>query len=370
MNGRRGFNPLKLALCDSIRSLFAPDAQLMTKKSLPFSPRGSAVFILIAVFSLVAYFPAASRAGGRVQVALGPSVTTDMIARYMRNSGILKKWGEEVGVDFEMKTTLSANLRIAQNQAQIVLLSTIDIARLAVDDGLELVIWGKDSTSYEGLYAKAGRPGESPGDFKGKRLVHPGWNTRATRIGKVILAALSGVEAETDFEIVTAPWRIGPEKLIEDEADVAINAMPFVLKSLLKKKLRSVGKSFAREWADKRGGGRRLGGLFWCAWQGWLDRETPKARALLDAWAEGMSYAHQQTQKWVQKYLPGSLRGATPEDIGYFVRWFQEEQPVYKTPYLSARDVEDETAFLKLAVQQKLVRALPKNSLWRVIRPR
>ena len=100
----------------------------MTKKSLPSSPRGSAVFFLIAVFSLVAYFPAASRAAGRVQIALGPSVTTDMIALRLRDAGILKKWGAAVGVDFEMKTTLNANLRIAQNQAQIVLMSTIDIA--------------------------------------------------------------------------------------------------------------------------------------------------------------------------------------------------------------------------------------------------
>ena len=118
-----------MVLWDSIRSPFAPDTRLMTKKSLPFSPRGSAVFFLIAVFGLAAYFPAASRAAGRVQVALGPSVTTDMIARHLRDSGILKKWGAEAGVDFEMKTTLNANLRIAKNQSQIVLMSTIDTLR-------------------------------------------------------------------------------------------------------------------------------------------------------------------------------------------------------------------------------------------------
>ncbi|MFQ5911934.1 MAG: hypothetical protein ACE5JS_01990 [Nitrospinota bacterium] len=296
-------------------------------------------------------------------------MTTKMIALYLRDSGVWKKRGRRAGVDIEVKFSSDAQLRLAQKEAEAVLLSTIDVARLAVEDGLEVVIWGKDSTSYEAMYARADRPGENPRVFKGMRLVHPGWNTRATRIGQVVLAAVWGLNAETDFQVQTAPWRIGPEKLVEKEADVAINAMPFVLKPLHKKKLRRVGKSFATYWGERMGNGRQLGGLFWTAWRSWVSHEDKEARALLSAWAEGMRYAHQRTEEWAQTYLPAAVRGATKDEARFFARWFREERPVYRMPYLSAEDVRDETAFLKLAVAQKLVRAMPKNSLWQMVRP-
>ena len=319
---------------------------------------------ILGVFSL-----SLSWAAGTVRVSLGPSVTTEMIAYYLRDSGIWKKWGGRVGIDFEVSFSRNANLQLAQKEMETVLLNPIDVARLVVYDGLEVVMWGKDSTSYEALYALADQAGENLRSFKGMKLVHPGWNTRGTRVGQVILAALWGLNVETDFQVVTAPWRIGPEKLVEKEADLALSAMPFVLKALRKKGLRKVGKSFAADWAEKNGNGRRLGGLFWTAWRNWLSQNEEKARALLAVWAEGMTYAHQNTGEWAQKYLPEAMRGATKEDARFFVQWFQEERPVYKTPALLAEDVEDEMSFLKLAVEQKLLRALPKSPLWRIVRP-
>jgi hypothetical protein len=186
----------------------------------------------------------------------------------------------------------------------------------------------------------------------------------------VILAALWGLDPEKDFQVTTAPWRIGPEKLLGKEADVTLNAMPFVLKNLQAKKFRMVGKSFATAWAETRGKGRRLGGLFWAAWQAWLNQNLKPARALLGAWAEGMTYARRNTGPWAEKYLPAASRETSKEEIRYFARWFQEERPVYPTPYLSQADIEDETAFLKLAVKQKMVRAMPKKPIWQIVRPR
>jgi hypothetical protein len=292
-----------------------------------------------------------------------------MIALYLQDAGIWKKWGNQVGAEVQVKSTRNANLMIADGGAEAVLLSTIDVARLVVDDRLELSIFGKDSTSYEGLYARASRPETDPVKFRGSRLVHPGWNTRGTRIGQVILATLWGLNAGSDFSVVTSPWRIGPEKLLEKESDVSLNSMPFVLEHLRKKRLRRVGKSFAAAWAESRGNGRLLGGLFWTAWQTWVKQEPERVRALLAAWAEGMSFANRNTDVWTEKYLPMVRKGTTKEDTVFFAKWFREERPVYETPYLSAKDVEDENHFLKLAVAQKLVRKLPKETIWRIVRP-
>ena len=314
--------------------------------------------------------PPARAEPAKVRVALGPSITTDMIGRHLLRTGVLKRWGEKADADIELTASRNANILLAQNKADIVLLSTIDVARLVLNDKLEIVIWGKESTSYESFYSKSGQPGDLPLDFKGKRLVHPGWNTRGTRIGQILLKSFWGLDAGADFQVVTVPWRIGPEKLLEDEADLAINAMPFVLNGLQKGVLRKVGKSFAGHWADLRGNGRRLGGLFWVSWQSWLQRERKRAFALLGAWAEGMQYSHTDTETWVREYLPLVMRGADKESVRFFLDWVRREQPVYASPYLSAEDIEDENQFLRLAVQSKLIRRMPDRPIWEVVRPR
>lgn len=314
--------------------------------------------------------PPARGERAKVRVALGPSITTDMIGRHLLRTGVLKRWGEKADAEIELKTSGNPNILLAQNKADVVLLSTIDVTRLVQNDKLEIVIWGKESTSYESFYSKTGQPEVLPLNFKGKRLVHPGWNTRGTRIGQVLLKSLWGLDAEADFQVVTAPWRIGPDKLLEGEADLAINAMPFVLKGLQKGVLREVGKSFAGHWADLRGNGRRLGGLFWVSWQSWLQRERKRALALLGAWAEGMQYSHSDTKTWVRENLPLVMRGADKESIRFFLDWVRREQPIYASPYLSEEDIEDENQFLRLAVQSKLIHKMPDRPIWEMVRPR
>lgn len=337
--------------------------------------RGSvfpALKLTVSAFAALAVLavrpPTPSGAEETLRVALAPSVTTQMIAYYLRDSGIWKKWGGR-GVGFRVTFAHNTDLALAQKEAGVVLLSAIDVARLTVDDGLEILMFGKDSTSYEGIYARAAQPGKSPLDFRGTRLVHPGWDARGTRIGRVIFAALWDLDMEAGFQVVTAPWRVGPEMLVENEADLALNAMPFILSAWRDRKLRPVGKSFAAHWAEKRGRGRPLGGLFWTAWRGWLDQAEEKARALLAAWGEGMAYANQETEAWAERYLPEALRGASKGDARFFAQWFRRERPVYETPYLSPQDVKDETSFLRIVVEVKLVRALPRGPLWRIILP-
>jgi ABC-type nitrate/sulfonate/bicarbonate transport system substrate-binding protein len=152
----------------------------MKRIALGLFSRLALVWLAAAVPALAA--PPAARAAGTVRVALGPSVTTAMIAQYLEESGIWKAWGSRAGIDFRIGSARNANSRLAQKEEDVVLLSPIDVARLAVEDSLEVVIWGKDSTSYEALYTQAKQVGEAPRDFKGMRFVHPGWNTRGTRI--------------------------------------------------------------------------------------------------------------------------------------------------------------------------------------------
>ena len=234
--------------------------------------------------------PPARGERAKVRVALGPSITTDMIGRHLLRTGVLKRWGEKADAEIELKTSGNPNILLAQNKADVVLLSTIDVTRLVQNDKLEIVIWGKESTSYESFYSKTGQPEVLPLNFKGKRLVHPGWNTRGTRIGQVLLKSLWGLDAEADFQVVTAPWRIGPDKLLEGEADLVINAMPFVLIRIAEGSSQGSREELCRalgRFARKR---QKAGGLFWVSWQSWLQRERKRALALLGAWAEGMQY--------------------------------------------------------------------------------
>lgn len=304
----------------------------------------------------------------KVRIALGSSITTDMIGRYLLHEKILKKWGENAEIAFDLTTNRNPKILLTQNKAEIVLLSTIDVARLISDDNLEIVIWGKESTSYESLYTKTSLPGLFPTSFKGKRLVHPGWDTRGTRVGQVILENFWGLDVETDFQVVTAPWRVGPEKLSIGEADIAISTMPFVLKGLQEGQLRSVGKSFAWQWAETEGSGRRLGGLFWVSWKNWLFRERKSALAFLGAWTEGMQYASVKMETWVREYLPRTVRGTGKKSTQFFLNWVRRERPFYTSPFLATGDIESENRFLRLAVKSKLIHEMPEYSMWKIIR--
>ncbi len=306
---------------------------------------------------------------GRVRVVISPSITADMINRYLIREKILEKWKENTGIAFDLKTSRNTKILLTQNEADIVLLSTIDVARLILDDNLEIVIWGKESTSYESLYTKVTHPGLFPTSFKGERLVHPGWDTRGTRIGQVIFGNLWGLDIESNFQVVTSPWRVGPEKLSAGEADIAISTMPYVLKGLQEGRLRRVGKSFAWQWAETEGNGERLGGLFWASWKNWLLRERKSALAFLGAWAEGMQYASVKTEVWVRKYLPLAVRGTDKKSAKFFLDWVRRERPFYASPYLLMGDVENENRFLRLAVKGRLIQKMPEHSMWKVIRP-
>lgn len=303
-----------------------------------------------------------------VRVVIFPFGPTVMIAHYLVDAGLWKKWGERFGVEFSLAFARDDFARFSERQADVIQLSPLEVARAKGEEGWEWVMWGRDGTASQGLYVRNDSKVGSIQELKGSTLVHPGWDTGTTQLAQILFRHWFGLELGRDFRLVSVPWEVGPRMVAEGGAAGGLSLMPYTLNPWRDKTIRPLLASYAEEWAKRRGTGHPLAMGLWVSWAGWLGRHEGAARALLGAWAEGMAYAHTRTEEWSKRYLGLTLPGAGNGQVRFFAEWFEKSPPTYRTPYLDETFIQEEEAFLNLALKANLIKSRGLQGIWRIIK--
>lgn len=304
-----------------------------------------------------------------VRVAIFPFGPTVMIAQYLTDAGLWGKWGERAGVVFEPVYVRDDFSQFSERKVDVVQLSPLEVARLKGDQGWEVVMWGRDGTASHGLYVRSDSKIGSIEELSGLTLAHPGFATGSTQLAEILFQDWWGLELGKDFQLINAPWAIVPELVAEGTAAGGLSLMPYTLNLWRDNAIRPLLVSYSSEWAKRRGTDHHLAMSVWASWKDWVEGHPDAARALLGAWAEGMTYAHTKTEEWAQKYLELTLPGAGEEEARFFAKWFKEQQPIYQTPYLDETFIEEEEAFLNLALKSEAIRSGGLKGIWQIIKP-
>ncbi|MFQ5911901.1 MAG: ABC transporter substrate-binding protein [Nitrospinota bacterium] len=309
-------------------------------------------------------------AAKEVKVGLFPFGPGRMIDEYIGDEGIAKKWGAEVGVDFKISHPRDDFAAFMGKSIDIVALSTLEIGRLVGDEGHDIIMWGRQVDAFIDMYVRGDSPYKTPADLKGKKIVHPGWDTGTAQMGTVLLKEWYGLDMKKDFKVVTAPWPVGPQLLAKGDVEMSLNLMPLTMDLWRGGKIRPVLATYATVWAKKRGVDHHLSITNFTAWGKWLKANEGAARAWLGVYSEGMKYAREKTAEWASRYRNYITKNATDEQVAFFVKWFKKYGVVYENAYLSQRFIDEETAFLKMANRAGFVKpAGLKPEIWRIIKP-
>lgn len=309
-------------------------------------------------------------AAKEVKVGLFPFGPGRMIDQYLMDAGVTKKWGAKYGVDLKISHPRDDFAAFMGKSIDIVGLSSLEVARLVGDERQDIVMWGRQSDAFIDMYVRSGSKYKGPADLKGKKIVHPGWDTGTAQMGEVLLKEWFGLDMKKDFKVVTAPWPIGPQLLAKGDVEMALNLMPLTMDLWHSGKIRPVLASYASEWGKRRGTRHHLSITLWTSWKKWLDQNGAAAKAWLGAYTEGMNYAHTKTQEWANRYRGFITKNANDEQVTFFVNWFKKYGVVYENSYLDPAFIGEEIAFLKMAQKAGFVKEKGlSRSLWRVIKP-
>jgi ABC-type nitrate/sulfonate/bicarbonate transport system substrate-binding protein len=337
---------------------------MVTKKTVLWSWS-----ILMVALLTVVHAPEAT-AAKTIKAGLFPYGSSRMVDEYIVDNGIHKKWGAKVGVEFKILHPQDDFAAFMGKSVEIVALSTLEIARLVADEGHNIIMYGKQVDAFNNMFVRTDSPYKTPADLKGKKIVHPGWDTGSAQMGAILLKEWFGLDLKKDFKVVTAPWPVGPQLLAKRDVEMALNLVPLTLKLEMEGKIRPIMRGYAREWAAKRGTGHHLSVTNFTSWGKWLDANEEIIRAWLGLYSEGQKYAHEHTLEWAKKYRDHITKNATDAQVEWFAKWFKEHGVVYQDAYISQKFVDEEMAFLKLALKGGFIKPAgitPK--MWRILKP-
>ncbi len=305
-----------------------------------------------------------------VKLGLFPFGPSRMADQYVTDAGLAKKWGAKIGVEFKISHPRDDFAAFVGKSVDIVAISTLEVARWVGDEGHDIVMWGKQVDAFIDMYVRTDSPYKTPGDLKGKKIVHPGWSTGTAQMATVLLKSWFGLDLKKDFRVVTAPWPVGPQLLAKGDVEMSLNLMPLTLELWRTNKIRPVLATYATEWAKQRGTKHHLSISNYTSWGKWIRGNEAAGRAWLGAFTEAMQYAHNETNAWANKYSKYIAKNATKAQIDFYVKWFKKYTVLYKNSYIDQTFIDEETAFLKLAAEAGFVKPgglTPK--IWKIVKP-
>ncbi len=305
-----------------------------------------------------------------VKAGLFPFGPGRMVDQYIMDNGIHKKWGAKVGVQFKITHPRDDFAAFMGKSVDIVSLSTLEISRLVGDEGHDIVMYGKQVDAFIDMYVRTGSSYKSPADLKGKKIVHPGWDTGTAQMATVLLKEWYGLDMKKDFRVVTAPWPVGPQLLAKGDVEMSLNLIPLSMKLWRSGKIRPVLATYATEWAKRRGTKHHLAISAFTGWGKWVRGNQRVARAWLGAYSEGMKYAHENLLPWARKYRDFITKNATDAQVEWFAKWMGKYGSVYKDAHIDQTYVEEELAFLKMALKAGFVKPAGLNrKMWMILKP-
>ncbi len=305
-----------------------------------------------------------------VKLGLFPFGPSRMADQYVVDAGLHKKWGSKVGVDFKVSHPRDDFAAFMGKSVDVVAISTLEVARLVGDEGYDIVMWGRQVDAYIDMYVRSDSAYKTPGDLKGKKLVHPGWSTGTAQMGIVLLKKWFGLDMKKDFKVVTAPWPVGPQLLAKGDVEMSLNLMPLSLELWRTNKIRPVLATYATEWAKQRGTTHHLSISNYTSWGKWLDGNDKAARAWLGAFTDAMKYAHANTKEWCNRYRDYISKNATEAQVDFYVKWFQKYGVLYKDSYIDQTFINEELAFVKLAVEAGFAKPQAvTQKIFRIVKP-
>ena len=309
-------------------------------------------------------------AAKKVRIGLFPFGAGRMVDEWIRDNGILKKWGSKYGVEMKISHPRDDFAAFMGKSVEIVALSTMEIARLVGDEGHDILMYGRQVDAFTSMYVRTDSPYKTPADLKGKKIVHPGWDTGSAQMGSILFKEWYGVDLKKDFRVVTAPWPLGPQLLAKGDVELSINLVPLTMKLEMGGKIRPLFSGYAMEWAKRRGTGHHLSITNFTSWGKWLRANETAARAFLGAYTEGQKYSHAHTLEWAKKYKNFITKNATDAQIIWFANWFKKTGVVYPTAYIDQKFIDEETAFLRLALKAGLIKPAGINDrMWKILKP-
>ena len=202
-----------------------------------------------------------------VKVGLFPFGPGRMVDDWILENGVHKKWGAKAGVDFKITHPRDDFAAFMGKSIDIVALSTLEIARLVGDEGHDIVMYGKQVDAFIDMYVRGDSKYKTPGDLKGKKIVHPGWDTGTAQMGVVLLKEWYGLDMKKDFKVVTAPWPVGPQLLAKGDVEMSLNLIPLSMNLWMGGKIRPVLATYASVWAQKRNTKHRLSITNFTGWE-------------------------------------------------------------------------------------------------------
>jgi ABC-type nitrate/sulfonate/bicarbonate transport system substrate-binding protein len=308
-------------------------------------------------------------AAKKVKIGLFPFGAGRMVDQYILDNGIHKKWGAKIGVEFEISHPRDDFAAFMGKSVNIVALSTMEVARVVADEGYDLTMYGRQVDAFTTMYVRKDSAYKGPGDLKGKKIVHPGWDTGSAQMGSILLKEWYGIDMKKDFRVVTAPWPVGPQLLAKGDVEMSINLVPLTMKLEMDGKIRPLFPGYAKEWAKRRGTGHHLTITNFTSWGKWLNNNEEAARAWLGLYSEGMKYAHENTLEWAKTYRNFITKNATDAQVKWFAGWLKDTGVVYQNAYIDQKFVEEENAFLRLGIKAGVLKPSVINSkIWRTLK--
>jgi ABC-type nitrate/sulfonate/bicarbonate transport system substrate-binding protein len=281
-----------------------------------------------------------------IKISQFPVAPSAWNAKNMIDKGIYKKYGDKIGVEYQVKYPQDDFAAFMGRSVDIASFSPLEVARLRADEGKDIVIFGKYISNVIGWYVAADNMAKTPKEMKGMKIGIPGWDTAAAQVAVVIMKDLWGLDMKKDFEIFTAPWPALPKLLAKGDIDMAFSLMPLVMKEWQAGKIKPLYESIGMEYAKHMDG--YLGGVqFFCAWRDWFDENIDTAKNFMEAYEEGISYTYANTDKWLNEYLPTEVKGMTPEQMLMMKKHFLGVHYLYDPVWLDEKFVRQEIEFLK-----------------------
>lgn len=294
------------------------------------------------------------------QFPVGPSAWS---AKNMIDAGIYKKWGDKIGVEYEVKYPQDDFAAFMGRSVDIASFAPLEVTRLLADEGKEIVIFGKYITNVIGWFVSADNNAKTPADMKGMKIGIPGWDTAAAQVAAVIMKDLWNLNMKEDFEIFTAPWPALPKLLAKGDIDMCFSLMPLVMKDWMGGKIKPMYETIGMEYQKHMNG--YMGGVqFFCAWKDWFEENKDVAENFLSAYQEGIGYTYSNTDEWLKKYMPTEVKEMTKEEMEFMKEHYLKVKFLYYPVYLDENFVQEELEFLKKAENLGF---LPKGSSTREI---
>ncbi len=305
-----------------------------------------------------------------VKIGMFPFGPGRMVDEHIIKTGIVKKWGAKFGVDLQVSHPRDDFAAFMGKSIDIVGLSTMEVGRLVGDEGHDMVMYGKQVDAFIDMYVRGDSTYKTPGDLKGKKIVHPGWDTGTAQMGIVLLKEWYGLDMKKDFRVVTAPWPVGPQLLAKGDVEMSLNLIPLSMQLWMDGKIRPVLATYATEWSKRRNTPHHLAITNFTSFGKWLNGNEDAVRAWLGAYTEGMQYAHNNTNEWAEKYRDFITKNASDTHVKWFADWIKKYVVVYKDAYIDQTFINEETAFLKMAAKAGFVKEkgiTPK--IWKIVKP-